>query len=63
MCHSCPMRKVVGDSWVGRFGMLLGVGEIRCLTGAFQFEVSRLYASETVYMLYAVRIGAICSVL
>ena len=42
--------------------MLLGVGEIRCLTEAFQLEVSRLYASETVYMLYAVRIEAIWSV-
>ena len=56
------MRKVGGERCVGRFGMLLGVGEIRCLTEAFQLEVSRLYASETVYMLYAVRIGAIWSV-
>ena len=55
------MRKVVGDSCVGRFGILLGVGEIRCLTEAFQLEVSRLYAPETVYMLYAVRIEAIWS--
>ena len=57
------MRKVVGNSLVGRFGILLGVGEIRCLTDAFQFEVSWLYASETVCMLHADKVEATWSAL